>query len=135
MSIFRIAPLYRDQNPLAALQIQKAGLMIKPLGALVAIVPIVLFGSRLSQALFQTPDAAPLLYITLAALLGSLLIRSTQVHFQIERRFRIYGLTDLLDTFLCFGTITALLLAGIRSPIKLLAVYAIVPHHREVPLF
>lgn len=127
MSIFRIAPLYRDQNPLAALQIQKAGLMIKPLGALVAIVPIVLFGSRLSQALFQTPDAAPLLYITLAALLGSLLIRSTQVHFQIERRFRIYGLTDLLDTFLCFGTITALLLAGIRSPIKLLAVYAIVP--------
>jgi O-antigen/teichoic acid export membrane protein len=127
MSIFRIAPLYRDQNPLAALQIQKAGLMIKPLGALVAIVPIILFGSRLSQALFQTPDAAPLLYITLAALLGSLLIRSTQVHFQIERRFRIYGLTDLLDTFLCFGTITALLLAGIRSPIKLLAVYAIVP--------
>jgi O-antigen/teichoic acid export membrane protein len=127
MSIFRLAPLYRDRNPLAALQIEKAGLVIKPIGALVAILPIAFFGPRLSRALFQTPNGAPLLYLTLVALLGSLLIRSTQVHFQIERRFRLYGVTDLLDTFLCFGTISVLLLAGIRSPGKILAVYAGVP--------
>jgi len=127
MSIFRLAPLCRGRNPLAALQIQKTGLLIKPVGALIAILPITLFGRKLSQVLFQTPDAAPLLYWTLAALLGSLLIRSTQVHFQIEHRFRLYGVTDLLDTFVCFGSIGILLVAGVRSPGKILAVYAAVP--------
>jgi O-antigen/teichoic acid export membrane protein len=127
MSIFRLAPLCHHRNPLAALQIQKAGLLIKPVAALAAILPIVLFGPRLSQALFQTPDGAPLLYLTLAALLGSLLIRSTQVHFQIERRYQMYGFTDLLDNFVCYGAIGALLLAGSRSPVKILAVYAAVP--------
>ena len=127
MSIFRLAPLYRDRNPLTSLQIQKAGLLLKPAGALLAVLPILFFGPQLSQALFQTRDGAPLLYLALAALLGSLLIRSTQVHFQIERRFRLYGMTDLLDTFLCLGIIGGLLLSGIRSPAKILAAYAVVP--------
>ena len=127
MSIFRLAPLYRLNNPFAALQIQKMGLLIKPAGALLAAVPIALFAPRLSLALFQTPENSSLLYLTLAALLGTLLIRSTQVHFQIEREFRPYGLTDLTSNGFCFGLLGALLVAEIYAPSAIVAVYAFVP--------
>jgi O-antigen/teichoic acid export membrane protein len=127
MSIFRLAPLQRLRNPVGALQIQKVGLLSKPVGAMLAVLPIALFGPRLSLALFQTGENAPLLYLTLGALLGTLVIRSAQVHFQIERQFMPYGVTGLANTVLCFGTLGALLLADVCLPSAILAVYAAVP--------
>jgi len=127
MSIFRLAPLYRLNDPITALQIQKMGLLIKPAGALLAAVPIALFAPQLSLALFQTRENSSLLYLTLAALLGTLLIRSAQVHFQIEREFRPYGLTDLANNGFCFGLLGALLAARIYAAGTILAVYAFVP--------
>ena len=127
MSIFRIAPLYRTKSSLSALQVQQAGLLLKPAGALLAVLPIALFAPRISLALFQRSDATPLLYLTLGALLGTLLIRSTQVHFQIERKYKPYGLTDVINNVICFGAIGMLLAARIYSNYAILLVYAAVP--------
>ena len=124
MGIFRLAPVYRQTDPSYARQIEKAGLAIKPAGAAILAVPLVLFAPQLSRLLFQRPEP-DLLYFTFAALLGMLLFRSTQVHFQIERRFAAYGLTDLLHNAVRFGSIALLFAWGTRSAQTVLLMYAL----------
>ncbi len=124
MAIFRLAPLYATNDVQLARQVEKAGLYLKPVGSLVLLVPLVLFAPFLSQALFQDPNQGTVLLASYAALVGLLMFRSMQVHFQIERRFVAYGVTDLVHTFTRFGLICLLLVAfGPVFPEHILGIY------------
>lgn len=125
MAIFRLAPLHNLSTPLYARQIEKAGLLIKPLGSLALLLPLAIFAPSLSQLLFQNRDRGLLLLLSFMALVGMLLFRSTQVHFQIERRFLAYGVTDLLHNAARLGSIGLLLAWGLATPERLMGSYAL----------
>jgi O-antigen/teichoic acid export membrane protein len=123
MAIFRLAPLYQESTPVRARQIEKAGLFLKPLASLVLLVPLVLLLPRVSQVLFQDPAHGMLLLAAYGALVGLLIFRSMQVHFQIQRRYVAYGVSDLIHTAARFGTIGLLLVLGHVTPERILGVY------------
>jgi O-antigen/teichoic acid export membrane protein len=52
-------------------------------------------------------------------------VRSSQAHFQIRRRFRLYAITDLFHSFFRFGGTCALLAAGAATPASVLSVLAL----------
>jgi O-antigen/teichoic acid export membrane protein len=128
MGILRLCPSYVAQGrPLRSLQIQQAGLVLKPMLIGLLIVPITAAGGALSLLLFQRRDQADLVVLTMLALLGILLLRSVQTYFQVEHRFNWYGGADLAHNALRYGFIAFALAAGIATPARLLATYAIAP--------
>jgi O-antigen/teichoic acid export membrane protein len=128
MGILRLAPLYqRDQRLESSLQIQQAGLILKPVAMLAPALLVVGFAGPLSALLFQRKGGEPLLYLSLVSLLGLLVFRSAQTHFQVSREFLRYGGADLLHSLLRFGGITTLLFIGSPSPIGILSCYALAP--------
>lgn len=124
MSIFRLAPLLREQDPIQARQVEQAGLFLKPAASILLLPLIGLSSSWLSSLFFQRPDMGHLLLLSYLALLGILLVRSAQVHFQIEGTFRAYGLADLMHSALRFGGAALLLVSGMAAPDSVLWVLA-----------
>ncbi len=127
MAILRLAPLYQISNPEYSLQVQQAGLLLKPLGAAVCGIVVFLFSRPICHVLFQREGEEKLLYLTLLAVLGLLLLRSAQMQFQVNRRFIGYGSADLLHHLVKFGGISAQLFWGWVSPAAILSYYAIGP--------
>ena len=125
MAIFRLAPIYRESAPLRARPIEKAGLALKPIGSLVLLVPLLLSLSLVSQILFQNSEQGLLLLAAYGALVGLLIFRSMQVHFQIERRFFAYGASDLLHTVARFGGIAILLILDAATPERIFFIYCL----------
>lgn len=125
MAIFRLAPLHREDAPAYARAIEKAGLYIKPIGAALLFAPLAFLAARASQVLFQDPTRGSLLLLSALALLGMLLFRSMQVHFQIESRFAAYGATDLLHTAARLGFIGLLLVSDSATPELIMSAYAV----------
>lgn len=123
MAIFRLAPLHRETAPLRARQIEKAGLLLKPIASLVLLTPFIIFLPQISKALFQSEAHKTVLLIAFGALLGLLMFRSMQVHFQNERRFVAYGVSDLLHTVARYGSIGVLLVLGFVTPEAILGAY------------
>ena len=127
VAILRQAPLYQLNDPVRSLQIQQAGLIMKPvLGVLIA-VPLVVFGSRMSALLFHGRGTTSLLYITAAAVFSLLLLRSVQAHFQVGRKFRGYGALDIGHNTVRYGGTALLLWMHVATPLRVVALYALGP--------
>ncbi|MDX2267556.1 MAG: hypothetical protein NW208_05585 [Bryobacter sp.] len=124
MSVFRLAPLYSSENPLRARQIEQAGILLKFGGGLILLVPLLALLSPLSSLLFQDAGQGALLLWTYGALVGLLLIRSLQAHFQVSGRYVLYGVSDLLHTVCRFGGIGFLLFSSNDvAPSQVMAIY------------
>ncbi len=126
-AVLRQAPLYCDEGPTRSLQVQQAGLLLKPLCGLVAAVPLVLFSSRLSTLLFQRRGSKTLLYLSALSVLGLLVLRSVQTHFQVNRKFSRYGTSDLLHNSVRYGGTALLLAIHAATPVRVVALYAAAP--------
>lgn len=124
MAIFRLAPLAKEENPELARQLEFAGLILKPIASFVLLPPLLLLSPWMSGVFFQREDQANLIILSYIALLGILLVRSAQVHFQIERLFRHYGTTDLLHSIFRFGVIAIALYADVATPVSVLGIMA-----------
>jgi O-antigen/teichoic acid export membrane protein len=127
MGVLRLAPLRYQRDPRQSLEFQQAALIMKPLGALALGLPILALAQPLSQALFQTPSGGHLLFLSMISVIGLLIMRSVQVHFQVTSSFVRYGVTDLLHSFFRFGPIALLLLSGHASPTTVLLCYSVAP--------
>ena len=128
MGILRLCPsLVAQGRALRSLQIQQAGLTIKPVVIGLLILPVSMAGAALSLLLFQRRDQANLVVLTMLALLGILLLRSVQTYFQVQHRFSWYGGADLAHNLLRYGFIAIALIAGFATPARLLATYALAP--------
>lgn len=126
-AILRQAPLYHEEDGLRSLQIQQAGLLLKPACGLIAVVPLLLFSDGLSALLFQGHGSSKLLYLSASAVLGLLVLRSVQVHFQVSHDFRRYGATDILYNTVRYGGTALLLVFNGATPGRVLALYAATP--------
>jgi O-antigen/teichoic acid export membrane protein len=128
LGILRLCPSQVAQGrPVRSLQIQQAGLILKPLAIGLLILPISAVGGAVSLLLFQRRDQANLVVLTMVALLGLLLLRSVQTYFQVEHRFNWYGGADLAHNALRYGFVAIALITGFATPARLLAAYAIAP--------
>ncbi len=126
-AILRQAPLYLGEDPQRSLQVQQAGLLLKPLMGLVAAVPLVFLGGPLSGVLFQGRGSRLLLYLIAIAVLGMLILRSVQAHFQVTHQFRCYGISDLLNNTCRYGGSWLLLAFSRATPGRILGIYAAAP--------
>jgi O-antigen/teichoic acid export membrane protein len=75
----------------------------------------------------QRPDVARLAALVGIGGTGMLVLRSAQVHLQLEDRFGWYGAADLAYTSLRLGGVLAVLAQGAASAIALLVIYAVAP--------
>lgn len=128
LGILRLCPSYVSSGELLrSLQIQQAGLFLKPIAVGALMIPIVAASGPLSLLLFQNRGQANLVVLTMLALLSILLLRSVQTYFQVQHRFNWYGGADLVHNSLRYGVVAAALIAGSATPARLLATYALAP--------
>lgn len=125
-AVLRQAPLYAEDR-LRALQVQQAALLLKPLCGVLAIVPLLAASGPINMLLFQGRGSKTLLYLSAASMLGLLMLRSVQTHFQVDRRFHGYGATDLLHNAVRFGGAILLVSVHAATPGRVLALYAAAP--------
>lgn len=125
--VLRLAPLYHENDLQKSVQIQRAGLLLKPLVAIVIALPLLALAPLVSKAVFQDASYAGVLYWSVAALFGLLVLRSAQMHFQVSRNFVLYGTAEILHAFLKFGGIALLLAVTRPAPGKVVAIYALAP--------
>ncbi len=127
MGVLRLAPLYRTDNPSRSYSIERAALRLKAALILGVGLALSLLARPLANVLFGNPEQKHLIYISSAAAGGLLLLRSAQVHAQVDRRFHLYGLMDLLHSALKFGGIAVLLVFFAASPARVLLFFAAAP--------
>lgn len=125
--VLRLAPLSNASAPIRSLEIQQAGLLLKLLLVAIILLPALFLAAPISSLLFQSPHDASYLRISAAALVAMLVLRSVQMHYQVNRRFFSYGISDLASSTLKFGGIGLVLLLVHPSPGLVLLVYAIAP--------
>lgn len=126
-AVLRQAPLFHEEDGVRSLQVQQAGLLLKSGCGLIAVVALLLFSGRLSVLLFQGHGSRVLLYLSASAILGLLVLRSVQVHFQVSRDFRRYGATDIVYNIFRYGGTALLLVFNGATPGRVLALYAVTP--------
>lgn len=127
LGVMRLAPLARAKQRLRSLNFERAALVLK-LGVAAAIASVLaLFSGPLSRIAFQRSDGGRFILLSCLAALGLLTVRSVQVHFQVDKRFGLYGLVDLLNSGLKYGGIALALLLLPPSPTTLLTIVATVP--------
>jgi O-antigen/teichoic acid export membrane protein len=127
MGTLKLASASYAESPATSREIQLQAIYFKLLIMLGALLAINLFGKQLWTAVTHHTLDARLLYLSWAAALGLLLIRSVQVQLQVEEKFLYYGLLDLLHLSLRFGGIAILLLLGRAIPADVLFCYAAAP--------
>jgi O-antigen/teichoic acid export membrane protein len=126
LGVLRSASACWDRDVVRSLKIQKAGLVLK-VALLVAIgILFSVDGRQIGRWLFQREDAGPMLVLSAVGVLGLGLLRSVQMHFQIERRFAAFGISDLLQNFIKFGGM-ALALRIKPAPVLVLGLYVVGP--------
>ncbi len=127
LGTLRLAPSYRKEDPSRSLSVEQAAFTFKlgvALGAFLLLVP---FAESLAGHFFQSEGYAHLIFLTAAASFSMLLLRSAQVYLQVEGKFHLYGLLDLLHFGLKFGGIALLILVGQVTPGLVLSFFSIGP--------
>jgi O-antigen/teichoic acid export membrane protein len=128
MAVLRLAPLHEQRGErLQSLKVQNAALALKPVGVGLLAIPVFFSGGALSRALFHHDDGRGLLLLSLAGLLGLLLLRSLQLHYQVSNRFVAFGLADLSQNAIKFGGITLLLALAVTNPTWIVLFFALGP--------
>ncbi|HEV8043153.1 MAG TPA: hypothetical protein VGP62_30010 [Bryobacteraceae bacterium] len=127
MGTLKLASASYAQSPAGSFVIQRHSIYLKLIlmAGVTVLVPFV--GPQLWEAVTHRPGDTRLLYLTCAAALGLLLIRSAQLQLQVEQRFVLYGLLDLVHLVLRFGGIGLLIVLGRAVPANILLCFALAP--------
>ena len=126
--VLRLAPLEERRDLTRSLQFQQAGLAFKLALAGLLTAPMALFAGPISRQLFQEHAGITALLLSIGAFVGMLAMRSAQMHFQVTRRFALYGMADLLNTGAKFGALAGVILLWKRPTAEqVISIYAIVP--------
>lgn len=128
MGVVRLAPVYRSSDVTRSIQIQQAALFVKPVILSVLAIPLVLQSDFLHSQLFKgTYVGTSVLLFTFLAVIGLVVLRSIQTHFQVEQNFRAYGMTDLVQNTIRYGGVALLLWSRNATAERILALYAAAP--------
>ncbi|HLI84344.1 MAG TPA: hypothetical protein VKV17_10525 [Bryobacteraceae bacterium] len=110
-----------------SLAVQKSALAAKFAGGILIGLPVLLLARPLAAVLFHGDASPVLLPMSVAALIGLLLLRSVQTCFQVSERFVLYGLTDVLHSSIKFGGIAILLALRTATPGRVLGCFVAGP--------
>ena len=127
MGVVRLVPTLRADEPDKARNMESAALFLK--AAIAAAISLLLlpFATPLAETVFGLPNAGQLIYLSCAAAIALLALRSVQVHLQITQRFAAYGAFDLLASLLRLGGVVLVASLFDPNPAYLLVVLAIAP--------
>lgn len=127
LGVLRLAPLWRTDKAPQAQAIQIIVLYLK-LFIIAALLPILwFFAARIRHDLFSDHVEISWLFLSAAAILGVLLLRSVQTYFQVEGKFSAYGKLELFHFFVKFTGIAVALALGYANPGVILAFYGVAP--------
>jgi O-antigen/teichoic acid export membrane protein len=127
LGTLKLASSVNDTDRLVSLEIQKHAIYFKLIALAFAAILVVLVGKPFWNGLTHQTSHHNLLFISLAAAGGLLLVRSAQVQMQVDRKFFIYGLLDTMHVSLRFGGIAVVSLIGLLSPSSILVCYVVAP--------
>jgi O-antigen/teichoic acid export membrane protein len=127
VAVLRLATAQRAWDAPDALETQLAAVLLKLTGCVALGIPILIWARPLGRILFHSEGNSHLLWLSVAALFGLLLLRSVQARFQVSRWFVMYGLTDLLHSCVKFGGIGLMLGIHQVTPASVLALYVAGP--------
>jgi len=127
MGVLRLAPLHRESDSERARAVERTAIGFKLTLGLSVAIALLWFAEPLARHFFQSDGHAHLIYISAGATIAMLLLRSAQVHLQVEGNFKLYALVDLTHFFLKFGGIAALLVLGSVSPGLALGLFVLGP--------
>ncbi len=125
--VLKLAPKLSTSDPEAALGLERSAIIIKLTTAGLVSVLLLLLSGPISQAIFQQPDLHGILALSCLSGCGLLLLRSVQLHLQLKKRFKQYGLLDFANHLLRFSSVGVIVAFSEPSPAKILAVWATVP--------
>lgn len=120
LGVIRQASLHRDSDPKRCLAVQATGVYLKLACVMSVTIALSLAARPLSQLFFHSRNDATLIYLSCGAILALLVLRSAQMHPQIQNRFLEYGLLELLQMVLKYGGVAALLVLGQTKPAAVL---------------
>ncbi len=127
LAVLRLATGRNPADGQSALAVQKAAVLLKLAGCVTFGLLAGPFARPISRIVFHSEAYSGLLFLSLAALFGLLLLRSVQTCFQVSRRFLLYGTTDLCHTALKFGGVGLIAVATSLTPAIVLTLYAAAP--------
>ena len=127
VGVLKLVTAQRVARSPYALELQKAALVGKAAVTGLMALPLLVLAGPITEAFLGNASSSALIGLSLAALLGLLLLRSVQTYFQSESRFALYGISDALQTVLKFGGIAVLLALHQASASGALLFYAIGP--------
>ena len=127
MGVVRLVPTLQCREPERARNIESAALFIKiTIGVVVAIL-VFPFARPLAAAAFEMPGRSDLIYLTCAAAIAVLALRSVQAHLQVTGDFAAYGALDLFASLLRLFGVCAVLKYVMPDPAPALAMLALAP--------
>ena len=125
LGLLREAPTLRADGELRVSALERSVIVLKLVVGLCCLVPAVLFGEWLGTHLFHQPNGAQTFIAVVFAGTSTLLLRSVQISFQLSQQFRLFGLIDLLHTFLRIVFVCGLTIVGYASPVALISAYTL----------
>jgi len=134
LAVLRLAPQYRETDPVRAVAVEKAALLLKAAISLAAVAAIALFAAPLGGALLHDEMRGHLLVISAFGAFALLMLRSGLVYLQVRGEFALYGKLELLHGALKYGGIALLVITVMPHPGWILALFALAPACAVLPL-
>lgn len=106
---------------------ETAALILKVFLTMLMSLILVVGSETLGNFLFHQEGRGGLIWLTLFSASGLLLLRSMQIHCQLTRRFLLYGVSDLIHSFLKFGGIGIILVWATPKLEFVLVAFALAP--------
>ncbi|MEO8736073.1 MAG: hypothetical protein ABI380_06000 [Edaphobacter sp.] len=126
LATVRISTNSREDDRSISYQAQQSCIALKLGAVFIAGLLLISFHQLLLHTFFNGYGNAPLA-LTLLSGCAVLLLRSAQIHFQLEKRFRSYGLIDLGHSGLKILGIACLIATAKLTPTHVMAVYLVAP--------
>lgn len=127
LAVVRLATSLAGDDQLGLRMLQKGGIVLKLAATGGVGVLLFAFSRPLLHEFFKGDGSLGLLALTLGAACMVLLVRSAQLQFQLERRFRAYGAIDLAHNAMKLAAVALLARTGYLQPGPVLLIYLISP--------
>ncbi|MBC7925981.1 MAG: hypothetical protein H7039_10030 [Bryobacteraceae bacterium] len=127
LTVLRLSSDPRPGQQIQSAELQKGALVLKVVAVLLVSVALFPFSASMSSWLFRSPQHGELLLIGAGSLASLLTLRSVQTHFQVARRFWLYGAADLLHSAVKWGGAAWLMFLGNATPSGVLTFYFAAP--------
>lgn len=127
MGVLRFASHGEPGEERVSVSFERTALQSKAIFALAAFVPVLMISPAVAAVLLHDSGRWAAVVLSFGAAMGLLLFRSALVHAQIQGRFRLYGVLELLHNAIKLAGAVILMLSGRASATTILALFVTSP--------